>query len=245
VLCSSMGCSGSKSATPVNAICRSAFENKKSINHAKLRSEVAKLDVALLNSKDEPWDWTALDFLALSDVSLGTGVAAEILLSAGADPFCGSTDFKKTAFEKCIKYSNLAVLGPCLDKLDAPGWDTFTTMLASKKKGETHAGIGENVWVQVGGKKGKTGITPSTGHGVDRNAPKSVSFEDGSSAFPSPGDITILPQAESSVLEFVFTKVSDRQEQMNKDMLLERIKSCEEADRVINGEWKCNFRRGH
>jgi len=239
-----MGCSGSKSATPVNGICRSAFENKKSIDHGRLKSEVAKLDVVLVNSKDEPWGWTALDYLALSGVSLGAGVAAEILLAAGADPFCGATDFGKTAFGKCVKFKNFEVLETCLGALDAPGWDAFMKMLAATEKCSTYEAIGENIWVQVRDRKGKTGICPSTGHGPDRSAPKSVSFDDGSYELPSPGDITILPQADSSVLEFIFKIVSDSQKQLDKHILIERLQTCEEADRSINGECKCSFRRG-
>jgi len=120
-------------------------------------------------------------------------------------------------------------------------------MLAAKTACMTHADVSEHVWVQVGDKKGKTGSCPAMVEhgGVDRNAAKIVTFEDGSTDFPSADKITILPQAHSSVLELIFKKAASRdQEQWSKDALLERIKSCEEADRSINGELKCSFRGG-
>eukprot|EP00928_Gymnodinium_smaydae_P075486 TRINITY_DN5851_c0_g1_i1.p1 TRINITY_DN5851_c0_g1~~TRINITY_DN5851_c0_g1_i1.p1 ORF type:complete len:247 (-),score=23.72 TRINITY_DN5851_c0_g1_i1:317-1057(-) len=238
-----MGCASSASSSPVHAICKKAFQHQSTIDEVALRSAMQGMDASRLNEKESPYGWTVLDYLALNRSSTGVDVAADIVLDGGADPFSGARTLGSTALGRCVKYRNLVVLNKCLERLDEWGWDKFTNMLTASIQCTTGSAVDEGVWVQVGEKRGKTGLHVEMNPVfTDRNGvPMQVFFEDGTRDTVQTDKIVILPQAHSSVLELIHNKIVDSHVQLDIDVLLERLKTCEETDRTIDGLFTCPF----
>jgi len=238
-----MGCvSSSSSPNGAHETCKKAYKTSKEIPISDLAMQVQNLTAEQLNAKDNDHGWAAFDYLALCEPTMQSlGPAASLLLDGGADPYTDAL-FEASAIGKCVKYRNHSVLGRFLEHSDAAAWDKFMKKLSARTVCDKMSAVGEGLWVLVDEKrKGKTNLhIEGNPIGTDRHGVALlISYEDGASeGAVKPERVTILPQLHSEMKDVISEKLTESTKDVDKDAMLEMLKTCEETDRVIKGMWK-------